>query len=527
MPRVKENYMHTAMHLRGESCDAVDSERAVELLRREPNIPGRLRLMFGNEHFADLYNVLLDDSLIELDRLYIDGTLTKEELMQFAFQGIDFYAAKALLCEVIQKMVRSPQCDYAKLGRGVVSGKRKEQLSALRENIRKIYDHLKTPFDAPVRNQLASYFVQSLITAFIIEIEKRMQERDFSRFDYDSFFRQLREMNYHLNQDRQGQCPSLFNIKEIQGIRSMKESPVFNEAFNHVFPPTEKVEARSSTEDFATIRELAEFRNIYLHSFKLDGAEVAIFGDEIDPPPRDHGALCNVIVQVGDEPPMEFKKDSESQNYLYPIGPNILHFSVRLFDGELQFIAADSVDFSEVLGQERYQGLKRVVHDLIWQYLEGKEDDRDDLLDEIVVHEAQSEIRLRVEDNFEEKDPEEKPKVEFDASSAIVTCDWKMDSNRFDNQVPEATRIERGRMERREMLNRLRGLNAGSVRRALRRLLGKEVRVTGSHYLFRSERTGATRPVPLNRDKRKVLPFYFVRNLEAWGVSLEEFLNEL
>ena len=159
--------------------------------------------------------------------------------------------------------------------------------------------------------------------------------------------------------------------------------------------------------------------------------------------------------------------------------------------------------------------------------MEGKEEDRGDLLDEIVVHEAQGEIRLRVEDNFEEKDPEEKPKVEFDASSAIVTCDWKIDSNRFDNQVPEATPSERGRMERREMLNRLRGLNAGSVRRALRRLLGKEVRVTGSHYLFRSERTGATRPVPLNRDKRKVLPFYFVRNLEAWGVSLEEFLNEL
>jgi predicted RNA binding protein YcfA (HicA-like mRNA interferase family) len=517
---------------------------AVKELRKVPNIRSVYRHTFNRNHIKELGQIITSTPVVEVDEFMLTGELSEQEYFQFLFQIPQTGEAKQAIAELSDKIVQSFKGDIMEIARATVriarnkssNGKhdKKWHIGTIHNHLQMILEACHLPFRATMRSMLMDH-LNKLVYAKLFRLVREAFLTPELESETIVFYGICHELNrLHMQKHGIG-FPAHYYFEAEEEINSYLNNPRFRGNFDKAFTPDRfKQEDYESTKkehttQFEEITDLSQCRQILPHSWESGEMEVVIFGDELTPFPRSLPSLFYGTVNLNPHRmtslvKAENRANGEAAKLICPKQEGQITFHVDRESGELM-ISTNYIPLSEVLSERDYLALKSKIYEITLKYLRNKEPDIEDFFAKSVpapqstVESMREEARTTLDAEHESLPPisykyvpYEAPEKEEDAPQQVL------------DEAPEELTSE----QRKIYIQKLKGLKGQKVINAITRLLGEKslCRITGSHHMFRSKRTGRALPITIHATQ-EVKFFFLLNNLQGWGYSLQEFCEAL
>lgn len=518
-------------------------EEAKFVLTFRQDVPAAVRNVFGSQHIKELVDMLLDPELVDVDMLFLTGQLTRDEFMQYQKRLPEILATKEKISGIVQEIANELQQKMPQLIAATQKRDRKNDLTHLISSLVKIKDILKVKNHTSLRNVLVQDFYEKTMTMFYALVSDYFQGKSQqARERYLVMFGNL--MDNISKRGKHGFSCTVF-IQERELYRNTLEDPVYFDRLNQLTGAVvqNKEEREKMKEeldgDLIRIEELAQMRKIYYTTFDYGSAgKISIMGDDLVREGEFHTQLCNVHVFLHpDKQPVPPESNDGAIQFTWSDGE--ISFHVNRGSGELSFISNQGTSLSTIMHPDQYLYLRKTVFECLLAYLQGKEEDINDLFtnnnepQNKICEEVRQEVKCTITN--QPADEVKHNPVEIDHSKTTKYKPYeKPVGNEMNSSGTHELEVESDRQDdktqhrkKSEYVRRLRNVSGVKILAAVKSLLGDPiVRVQGSHHIMSSNRTGKTYPIPIH-GSRTVNFGIILDCLKMWGIDLEELCKKI
>lgn len=499
---------------------------AEQLLKTKFDIPGSIRNFLGHENVRSLANLMADQSIRDLDILYLTGELTKEEAGQYRKVLPEVDDNKRVILEVVNKMLIRFKTALASCRNRKELGE--VVLKALNDVV-KLTVCLATTEIETYGGLLMSEFKDAWEFAVFEAVEDYVRKN--STPENVDFFKAMC-LQADQRAPKKGETSRSEYLKERDRLNRIIDNPFYRsrlESVTDCHPLGDKAakQLKEALEaESKEIIELAQYRKILFTPFALQEAEIAIMCDDVFENSSNYWPdTCMVELSLNPhegvrKPQTKGMNTNGNLSFQVTLRDGVFPFFLSRTTGELCFVQNHAKSISCVMSEDQYLALKRTVYGLVLAYLKSKEPDIDDLFKEhkVITTRQQVEAVIEAESPALVEEPED-PVVPTWTYQA-----WVPTPKAIPDEEISVTRQTHERNA--EYIRRLKGLSGNEVLAILKRLLDEPVRIQGSHHIFRSPRNNATFPIPIHSGESVKFPL-LLSCLKKWDIPLEEFCNEI
>lgn len=511
-----------------------------------PDTPGALRKTLSKENVQRFMQILTSPTATETDWLVLCGDLTPDQADQYWSATGDYDTCANELTELAVKLADDLRPRLGAIVKSELNGQKNEGLDNLFRSLQNLYLARFEPLKK-LRlgsEHIASGFMHQIMALVGSDLIDMMNDPKTDRNSASAIRAFL---------DRFGGAIHEATGITFGGIQFNNEKAAYREAFKNeehlinldqafgvVSEYSEEDRQRISAENkevLAFVKTEALYKKIPLVTLSDSGPQIIMMRDG-SAPGESYSRLLPTVrinfqegIQIGFP---GFKKDKDGQLYCdYGINPNIVNFKIDPATGDLTFITS-GLPLSQVVSTDRYLAMQNYVLRKLRDYLTSKDPDIEDLFAYSPTElNAQKE---RIEAAEKGADTPGDQAKELVVSEDVNSEDAQSESWQYIPATEEPsvassveTTLVLPKHIRALVMNRISGARADDILAALRKMLGKEVRVEGSHHFFRSERTGVALPVPRHSQgsKREIALGLILNNLKTWQYSPTELAIEL
>lgn len=464
----------------------IGMREAIEMVSTPVRLPDFSEKFFGKDNMAMLRDLLCSDVVRDLDVLYLTGSISEEEEIEYALVLEEAHELLLKLRALAKKMaedVRHKATHYLK------DLKPRYTNNACRANTSGLHKFLggrRAICYAPDSTRYTPFFLTAY-SYFVIELERALccvaydallqQYPDTAKID--TVLLQLsteKDPNSTL-ENKQYSYAAYLNAMHVYStdLRNAADGP-----FARLFAQAASFPC-SGTDDVTTWREIQElsiFRSIDF-SVRLNGYTIkfsSIGMAEDAKISRLRRPFLTCLVQI--------EADSEDN-----AGRKInLCGAMDRVTGDLG--VGSGADLARFAGEAAAMYVKRMIYKLLLDYLRSKPED----IERAPIHKPQKiveEIRNAAENTITDALPAVQNQLAETAETANTTAATA------EQQMAGLCTIADAKKQPSITISNLRGHSAGRIKNALDKLLGQPVRIRGSHHVYRT-REGRTYPIALH-----------------------------
>jgi len=527
----------------------LSESEAKKLLSNKPEIAGAIRSYLGHENVRELVAAVTSQEVIDLDMIFLTGQLTSEELFQYTKILPEFDQAKRKIFEAVKKMMAKLKTEMQKCKNGddVRKTFKTGINSIIKLKMALTLGNVRNPPQMYRHNLLLNFYEISQVELFEIlyDFIRKNKTPELAEVCRNIF---KEGESIALNIEKMPVFQPKAYIESKVEISNFLKNPVYHSRLANItgkeqLDDKQKTQLKSAMErGHEAIVAQAQYRTIDFTKFPFEDAEIAIICEEMYGEENKQGFRQTCAVEICLDPrykakqPEFFNSPSGYQAACFHTRPGVFHFVLNRMSGELCYMSHQTKPISNIMSEDQYLALKRTIYNLVLNYLKSKEPDIDDLFKK---REVTATLREQTEEAVKQSLAEEKPepprRAVSDRPEPASPAEPVIPTWNYQPWVPPTTESvqameiedEQQTHDRNiEYLKRFKGIKGNKVLAVITRLLGEPVRISGSHHIFTSARNGISYPIPIHGTdevKFQVL----LASLKKWGVTLEEFNNEM
>ena len=504
-----------------------------KLLTSKVDIPGTVRSFLGHENVRELVAVVMSPDATDLDTILLTGQITPEELYQYIKVLPEFDENKRKIFETVQKMMAKFKIELLKCRNS--DDVRKTMRSGLNSVI-KLQWHLVVENQQTYRNMLMEFFYE-MSQIEIFEIFQDFVQKNKTPEMVQAYRDIMSEGEANAMEDKKLEFQPKAYLEAKNELLTYLGNPVYRSRLDSI---TEKgqLDDKHYSQLKLTMKAgheaiiaLAQYRKINFTTFPFEDAEIAIMGEDIYGEDNKMGFRQTCAVEVCLDPrckaklPEPVKLPDGFHNALFLSRPGVIQFVLNRASGELCYISHQTKPISNIMSEKLYLALKAMVYNFLLGYLKTKEPDIDDLFKK-----STATTTLREKTGVSIKKALADTEIPGQASGNYSAIPWTYQPwlPAGKELVPNLESEEEKQTHERNTayVKRFKGIKGSKVLAVITRLLGEPVRISGSHHIFISPRNGIKYPIPIHEADEVKFPV-LLASLKKWGVTLEEFNNEI
>lgn len=526
-------------------------EKSDALWNKLTNIPstsGTLRKTLSTEQVRKFMEVMTSTRAVETDWLCMTGSLTPDQAEQYITASGDFDRCTNELTLLATQMADSLRPKLALMVKLESDGRRNEGLHNLFRSLHNLYDarfeSLKG-VSIPRNALLASGFLHQILALVGSDLIDMADDARTPASSAQAIRTFLHQYGAHIFEQTGITFGGIQFNNEKRAYKNTLNDPQNREILEQTIGFTTDHPSRDSDileqenlDLLDAVRDEAIYKTIPLVTLSDENPQIiALRDDPING--KNYGRLLPVVrINFNSQKKIDFpgyKKDAQGQPYCdYGIHPGIVNFTISPETGDLGFITS-GLPLSEIMTTDRYRTLQNYVLRKLKSYLDSKTPDIEDLFvyspTEVAVDKPETSVTttLHQETHPIGDEDESTAQIEsYDQQEQPTTPPATPSDEQSDLDSTE-TKLYLPKHMRALIMDRIRGARADDLLAALRRMLGKEVRIEGSHHFFRSERTGIALPVPRRsqRSSHEISLGLILDNLKTWRYTPMELAQEL
>ncbi len=510
-----------------------------------PNTPGSIRKVLGGKNALRLMQILTSDQAIEADWLFECDEITDEQREQYLDATGDRAACTGALVQLASEIAQEIKPRLPTLVAREGRGEKKETVTEIINAALYLCDAKTEPFkgtSSAVTN-FAFEFLMNLF-AFIgadliellgndavnVSVQDEAQKiiyryRDWSKRDLGVDFQGYQFYQEHFFYE--------VTLSDEENLETLDTIINFSENFTE-----EEHNALVKEKDdlLEYVKKEALYKKIPLVTLSEKNPQVILQRD--DEGGEQYGDILGVaILNFVHGEPVEFPgflKDVHGNVYCdFGIRDNIVCLHINPTKGDLNFITG-GVPVRDLVGKDRYVALQVYLLKGLRSYLDSKEPDIEDFFFDVSTQENLEQSGVSPDEPIQEQSEiDDTQKMVIPDISEEVSPVWKYVPQSDQAEIEDTPSLAGGenisKHVRGLIMNKISGARAEEILDALRKMLGQEVRIVGSHHVFKSERTGKTMPIPRHSQSSKnhISLGLILDNLKVWGYSPLELATEL
>lgn len=516
----------------------VDPKMLWEKLTTQPETSGALRKTLSGDNVNEYMKIMTSPEAVEAGWLLLCGDLTEEQAKQYMDATGNYYFCFQKLTNLAIKISQEFGPHLVDFVEKDVRGEKKEGMFNFLQSLLKLsivrFEPLKNLHTGAERLS-DSFMLQAmaLIGSDLIDISKDNKTEASVKNKIREIIEHYEEVFLKISKT---DFPGIYFNREKTAVKRTFEKRENIESLDRTigfageYSFEERLKIIQENENFSSdIKKEALYKKIPLVTLNDEKPQIIAMRNDPDSINR-YAHLAAIRINFGEKkidfPPLE--KDAAG-NVLceYGILSDIVNFNINPETGDLYFMSS-GVSLNQVVSPDRYLALQNFILFKIKDYLENKEPDIEDLF-------VYSPSELEKQEKITETKGEELEQFEKMPSDLVRSIEEKIETETNQGMAGIPSEESLGakfilpKNIRTMMMNKISGARSEEILAAFRRMLGKEEKIEGSHYFFRSERNRMILPVPLHSQKNKhhiSLPL-ILNNLKTWQYDPIELAVEL
>lgn len=525
-----------------ESPEAVNKPSDfAERIKRIPEVPGTVIKTLGSDFVRKFSTLMTSDEVVEIDILLKSGELTREQVAQYAGATGIYSACRRMLTDLAVEFSNEVQpklISFAK--KDIEKRNNKEGLRHLFHCIDLLVDARFASFtdeslDCVVHGKMFYDSVRALVGADLVRLTANPGTPRAVRDKVDEILSVL-----------QAQTARNDGLKHFEGVTLYTQQEALNSiagdenCVNQIEANADILEYDHSEFDSLDEETEADVHFVqnealykYIPASTIHDTKPQISIKRIETT-ESHGSFLDdkpiVIINFDSDTKFEFPKVSHVDKMGFavselPMNNTAFTCALDLVTGDLYF-ATCNIPLKQVMNIELYRIMQRMILKGLRKYLESKEPDIEDLF---INKPSSDEVPNYIIGNYEgtisstELESEvipspEDEQVDMPVKDPEVDVPPKIEQLEVEKTIPKH--------ERAQMMQKISGARPNEILDAFRKLAGREVRISGSHFIFRNSDTGITYPIP-KHSKGKIPLGIILDGIKALGYSVSEFAEKL
>ncbi len=499
-----------------------------KLLREEiplNRVPESTKNFFGHENIEDLLDFLNNEEFHEADVLLHSGEIEINEFCEYLYTLPNYNDARLKIRRIAKNIANRINSKWPYYFEKEMKKTSPNIANAILKILKEITSFIEIFIDngigsyrnarmLEIKSTILSNFSHYLAKFFTTEGRSMLIPEVIRAYKhYDKFIQKFENSEQNLMGDLHTLANFDKNIHDnrqnIKDFFNSEFSPMVESSKNS--PADLRIENEMLIDD---IRNLSEFRRIEMTEYEFENLKIQFFGDEY--PTWEETKVKNICIvriffdkNLVPKGPFWFQNNQGNSQMYHYLQDGIIEFYMDRADGDF-FPGLSQIPLSEILSPEDFGKLGNIIYQLLFEYLENKEEDIPVLLVKAIEKIRKSEetvedIRLvpkETADNLFKTLYEPEP-----------LADRKTESEP-EKQQPEP---------KKPLLTK-RGLPAGRVHAAFERILGKpRIPGGGSSHRIYTGKNGRKFPVPYHKGEDTGFGL-LKRALKVFEITDEEFL---
>lgn len=505
MPDAQRIALEEEQKTRFEIVMRVKTEDEAEAILDQEAEPNKyLYTLFGPENVQALKELVEDDTLRSMDMMILQGELDPGELLEFLLTSDEFADVYKEMRSIIDSMIDElePKLEYYIKAKNRGNGNLWEGADCLTMEFFILAIKLQLPTDMPLlRNTLMVRFSGMMLQEFYVRLYKYYLKTHPE--DYDKRHIILEKGALSLNSIKENEVDDLGEDFQDAFLVTANTYEALNENDKLIQKHPQKLEQafpkqpeQSEEEWHNQLKELIDVsQTTKLDPFSIKQGDLVVDFNEnmFDSPKENRIHLCVVDIHFG-------RKET-------------LTIFLNRYTGELT-MHFDSLPLTDLVSPQTYNAIKSFVYDALTEYY-------------VINPPKEQEERsyTQPKDLLEKLNENVESDNEFFTQIAGVLNSYTDQLERNTRNLDRASKVLLWEEEEGKYARQIRGLSGNVVKGALTRLLGKPLKIEGSHHTFRC-RNGNKYPIDFH-GKKNVGTGLLIKCLKKYGIPIQEFVDSL
>lgn len=517
-----------------QTTEPKNAEYYRTVLSHIPDTPGALRKTLSGKTVQKYMQIITSPQAIEADIFSNTGELTHEQIQQYKKVTGNYDACNQELLDLSLEIYDQYKDELLRLVENDARGQKKEGITNVFRSIISLHalrlthlegcivdDQIGERFVTQTLALLGADLIDMLSDSAVNEQSKRVIKQlivDHDKLFHDILGVQFYGIQYHAERknDRKafGKKENSDTFDRMIGYDEHMDS----EKVSHMREQNQQL--------FVHIKNESVYKKIPQITLNESGPQV-IIAHEDDKTEFAYGDFCAVRINFADEQIAfpEFKEDKRGYTYCdYGIVRDIVNCNINPESGDLCFITSN-ISLEQVIPEDRYVLLQNYLFQKIADYLDAKDPDIEDLF----IY-SQKDLEQRAQQRNVQNGEDDAIHAHDDGNNDDIVWEYiPYEKSSSEQHVEREDQFMIPKHFRTVIMDKISNAKSDEILAALRRMMGKEERVTGDHLFFRSDRTGQILPVPLHSRKEKghIAFKLILSNLKYWGYEPMELAVEL
>ncbi len=511
-------------------------DQFAEKLRRLPHVPGEVRAKLGKEFVAKFMAIMTSDEAIETDVLRLSGELTREQVVQYDYATENFATCIRQLNDLAIILADSIRPNLTSLVQREIEGRNKEGVVFLFRCVNLL---INSRFAGLEELKLRSTF----LTNYFREVFRSVVGADLIYLAINpdtpiNISNKIQELVDALDKETKeitgGPFEGLNLVNQQESVReTLADSDAQDQISSYASLLTANEEDSTYLQkeieaDLISVKEQALYKYVPETTIHTERPQIVIIKNFVSKNKEEVSAILPVV-RINFDTTKDIKLPAIDKNkvgtstMMVPNEKLVINCTFDPTTGDLYF-PSGQIPIKRVMDEDQYKILQRLVLKSYKDFLDSKEPDIEDLFK---AGQPAAEPNYIIETQTDE--PAAKP-PEIATNETMDEPVLDQAEFRPVETVPTESQVEVEssvpKHLRAQMMQKISGARSTDIINAFRELAGREVRVNGSHHIFRNSETGATYPIPVHA-KGKIPLGIIMDGIKVLGYTLADMAKIL